>query len=50
MRAVDFGCSPGNQGLSGDATRTPLAITDGFYTVPTAPGLGIEVDLAGVTG
>ncbi len=49
MRAVDFGCSPGNQGLRGDVTRTPLTIEDGFYHVPSAPGLGIEVDLAAIT-
>ena len=50
MRAIDFGCSPGNQGLSGDVTRTPLAIEDGHYAVPTAPGLGVEVDLAALSG
>ena len=49
MRAVDFGCSPGNQGLSGDVTRAPLSITDGHYSVPTSPGLGIDVDLDAVS-
>ena len=48
MRAIDFGCSPGNQGLSGDVTKTPLDIVDGAYTVPTGPGLGIDVDLSAV--
>lgn len=50
MRAVDFGCSPGNQGLSGDVTKTPLSIVDGSYDVPGAPGLGIDVDEGALTG
>lgn len=29
-------------------TRTPIPITDGYATVPEAPGLGIEVDLSNV--
>lgn len=45
MRAVDFGCSPGNQGISDDVTANSLAIVDGHYTVPTGPGLGIDVDI-----
>lgn len=44
MSAVDFGCSPGNQGLSGDVTTKPLTIENGHYAVPTGPGLGIDVD------
>jgi muconate cycloisomerase len=44
MTAIDFGCSPGNQGLSGDVTTRPLRIIDGHYELPTAPGLGIDVD------
>ena len=48
MRAVDFGCSPGNQGLSGDITTTPLDIVDGHYPLPTGPGLGVNVDNIGL--
>ena len=44
MNATEFGCSPGNQGLSSDVTTKPLAIVDGNYQVPTKPGLGIDVD------
>ena len=44
MTAVDFGCSPGNQGISSDVTTKPLIIENGHYTLPTGPGLGIDVD------
>lgn len=46
MKAIDFGCSPGNQGVRQDITSNPLTIENGHYAVPTAPGLGIEPDLA----
>lgn len=46
MRAIDFGCSPGNQGLSGDVTTMALDIVDGVYRLPGGPGLGVEVDAA----
>lgn len=46
MKSVDFGCSPGNQGISADVTSKPLAIENGVIAVPTAPGLGIDVDQA----
>ena len=44
MKAIDFGCSPANQGLSEDVTSNPLRIEEGTFPVPTAPGLGIEPD------
>ncbi|MGI9604683.1 MAG: mandelate racemase/muconate lactonizing enzyme family protein [Acidimicrobiales bacterium] len=44
MRAVDFGCSPGNQGISGDVTTKTLAVVDGSFDLPEGPGLGIDVD------
>jgi muconate cycloisomerase len=44
MPALDFGCSPGNQGISADVTTSPLTVVDGHYEVPTRPGLGIDVD------
>jgi len=47
MRAIDFGTSPGNQGISGDVTTNPLAIENGHYRVPAGPGLGINVDNIG---
>ena len=47
MGAIDFGCSPGNQGLSGDVTTRPLSIVNGHYELPAGPGLGIDVDNIG---
>lgn len=47
MRAVEFGCSPANQGVSEDVTTTPLAVVDGHFEVPTGPGLGVDVDNLG---
>jgi len=44
MSDVAFGCSPANQGLTADVTADPLEVVDGYYSVPTGPGLGIEVD------
>lgn len=44
MNAVDFGCSPGNQGISGDVTTKTLAAVDGEFPLPEGPGLGVEVD------
>lgn len=44
MTDTSFGCSPGNQGISADVTRSPLLPIDGTYEVPTTPGLGVEVD------
>lgn len=44
MNAIAFGCSPGNQGISEDVTTTPLVVQDGHYTLPSAPGLGVDVD------
>ena len=45
MHAIDFGCSPGNQGISRDVTTKPLAITHGKFDLPEGPGLGIDVDI-----
>ncbi len=39
-----FGCSPANHVVAVEVTRSPLGIDGGHYTVPNAPGLGIEVD------
>jgi L-alanine-DL-glutamate epimerase-like enolase superfamily enzyme len=47
MRAVNFGCSPANQGISDDVTTKTLAIVDGHFEVPTEPGLGVDVDNLG---
>ncbi|MCY4424957.1 MAG: mandelate racemase/muconate lactonizing enzyme family protein [Acidimicrobiaceae bacterium] len=44
MRAVGFGCSPGNQGVSSDVSSDPLVAVNGEYPVPSGPGLGIDVD------
>lgn len=44
MDRIEYGCSPGNQGIVRDVTRDPLAVTDGGYHVPNGPGLGIDVD------
>jgi len=45
IQALDFGCSPGNQGISSDVTSSPIAVVDGSYSIPDGPGLGIDVDL-----
>jgi muconate cycloisomerase len=44
MDRVDFGCSPANQGVVQDVTESPITATNGHFAVPTAPGLGVEVD------
>ncbi len=44
MSDTGFGCSPANQTLAADVSADPPAVVDGAYTVPTGPGLGIEVD------
>jgi L-alanine-DL-glutamate epimerase-like enolase superfamily enzyme len=42
--SVDWGVSLSNQYLADDVLRTPLQIKMGWAEVPSAPGLGIEVD------
>jgi muconate cycloisomerase len=44
MDRVDYGCSPANQGVIQDVTESPITATHGKFPVPTAPGLGVEVD------
>lgn len=44
MSDTAFGCSPANQGLAVDVCREPPKVVDGFFAVPTGPGLGVEVD------
>lgn len=44
IEAIDFGCSPANQGVVLDVTESPLTVRDGVFAVPDGPGLGIEVD------
>ncbi len=44
MEAIDFGCSPANQGVVLDVTEDPVAVADGVFAVPNGPGLGIDVD------
>ena len=44
MDRIDFGCSPANQGVTQDVTDNPVTLTNGEFTVPTGPGLGVEVD------
>jgi len=44
MSDVAFGCSPANQGLAADVTAGPLNVVDGQFSVPTGPGLGVDVD------
>lgn len=34
----------GPQFLAGDVLRSPIVVADGYATVPTGPGLGVEVD------
>lgn len=44
MSDTGFGCSPANQTLVADVCTDPPKVVDGAYTVPTGPGLGVEVD------
>lgn len=44
MQAIEFGCSPGNQGISADVTTSPVTVVEGHYEVSDRPGLGIDVD------
>jgi muconate cycloisomerase len=44
MDRIDYGCSPANQGVLLDVSETPIAIEHGVFSVPTGPGLGVEVD------
>lgn len=44
MDRVDYGCSPANQGVVQDVTQSPITVDHGTFTVPTGPGLGVEVD------
>ncbi|HEY7468456.1 MAG TPA: enolase C-terminal domain-like protein [Acidimicrobiia bacterium] len=44
MESVDFGCSPANQGVVQDVSEMPITLERGEFTVPTTPGLGVEVD------
>jgi muconate cycloisomerase len=46
--AVDWGVSLTHFYLAEDIVKRPLAIADGLVAVPTAPGLGVEVDEAAV--
>jgi muconate cycloisomerase len=41
---IDWGLSLTNQYLAADIAAAPIEVADGHATVPTAPGLGIEVD------
>jgi L-alanine-DL-glutamate epimerase-like enolase superfamily enzyme len=44
MTDTFYGCSPANQGLASDITQNPPLPIDGVFTVPSTPGLGVEVD------
>ena len=44
MDRVDFGCSPANQGVVQDVSERPIEVDNGEFTIPTGPGLGLEVD------
>src|SRR5262249_60524887 len=46
--AVDWGVSLTHFYLAEDVVSTPLGIADGMVALPSAPGLGIEVDEAAV--
>ena len=46
MDRVEYGCSPGNQGVARDVSPDPITLTAGRYVVPDGPGLGIDVDPA----
>lgn len=41
---IDWGLSLTNQYLAADVVRSPIEVVDGHARLPSAPGLGIEVD------
>jgi muconate cycloisomerase len=43
MERVDYGCSPANQNVVLDVAESPVT-AQGSFTVPTGPGLGVDVD------
>lgn len=43
MQKIDWGVSPGNQGIVADVTE-PMELVDGALAVPQRPGLGVDVD------
>jgi muconate cycloisomerase len=46
--SVDWGVSLTHFYLAEDIVRRPLAIQDGAVSLPSGPGLGVEVDEAAV--
>lgn len=44
MTDTYFGCSPANQTVAADVTHRSMRPVEGSIEVPTAPGLGIQVD------
>lgn len=46
MDRLDYGCSPGNQGVALDVSPNPITVSNGEYLVPSGPGLGLHVDEA----
>lgn len=42
--AIDWGLSLTNQYLAADVVAAPIEIVDGHASLPTSPGLGIEID------
>ena len=48
LPAVDWGVGLSSTYLTDDVLKQPLAVANGHITVPSGPGLGIEVDEARV--
>lgn len=46
--ALDWGVSVSSQYLADDVLKAPIGFAQGHFTVPSGPGLGIEVDEAKV--
>lgn len=44
MHETYYGVSPANQGVAREVSHRPIAMVDGAFPVPQAPGLGVEVD------
>ena len=44
MASINWGVSPGNQGIDADVSPTMMNLVDGAFAVPKGLGLGIEVD------
>lgn len=46
LPSLDWGVSPTSQYLADDLVKEPIKVIEGHCTVPSGPGLGVEIDAA----